>query len=138
MTGEIAKSITGITLLSVEEYAPIRLKTKPLRKWWWLRTAGTGKDKKRAACVVMWGTIRIYGNDVTDDDVFVRPALVLIENTHELGETFEFKGYTWTVVDSTHALCDTSFCEMPFSRDGSTNKYDESDIKKYLDTWLRK
>ena len=141
---EVKDCIKGITLLSTEEAE--NLLTKEQRKCtyngerccWWLRTPGSGQYC--AAHIYGSGLVSCYGDCVNNDDVYVRPALILstlkpsnLKSIEELvvGEHFEFGGYTFTVISGKYALCDEVIAEMAFREDyeaKDANVYEKSDV----------
>ena len=72
----------------------------------------------------------------------VRPVLTLenIDSTSfEIGDTFEFRGYIFTIISKEYALCDEGITTMAYrSEEGveNANDYESSDIKAYLEKWF--
>jgi len=77
-----------------------------------------------------------HGDRVNRSSNAVRPVLV--------GKNFEnhfyYGGCSWTKISNSLALADTIFCKMPFQINDKiphANDYNHSNIKKYLDNWLK-
>lgn len=130
--------VKGITLLSAEEYKEYRHKIKPVNDWWWLRSRGSCNY---FATFVLGKTGDVYENGRVDLTFGVRPALIVeCDGGEWIGETFEFGGKTWTLISGNLALADKLFCTRSFRKDWTApdaNIYDSSDVKEYLDFWLR-
>lgn len=127
--------IDGITLLSVDEYEKVRDYIKPIDSHWWLRSPG----------ISCYFVVIVLNNCDIDDiglgvdfESSIRPVLKLKSSDFQIGDSFQFGGYTWAVISNDYALCDTTFCKMSFKKDWraqGANDYEKSDIKKFLDKW---
>ena len=148
--------IIGITLLSEEELNAegyhLDLENKMCCRYdyapctWWLRTPGHWADETEAPSSEM--TVDMFGFPCyegisVDLSIGVRPVLILDYNIPSpvgLWETFEFGGYTFTVITEALALCDEAIELMPFRKNSKAKDatdYEKSDVKKYLDKWFR-
>ena len=78
----------------------------------------------------------VYGCDV-GDDYAVRPVLVVKSHNFQIDDEVEFGKKLWTYIGGNYLLCNTAFCEMAFKKDRDSLDYESSDIKKYLDNWLK-
>ena len=130
-TETINLTITGITLLSIEEYEACKDHIPPLKVWWWLRSPGYGSYD--AAGVIGGGSVYYGGGRVNSDGVCVRPALQIsnLESSHlKIGDEFEFGGKEWTVISDSLAICNKCIGERPFRKDWlapDANSYEASD-----------
>lgn len=130
--------ITGITLLSKEEYEACEEHIAPRNFWWWLRSPSSSSDDI-AACVYDEGYVdSIY---VYSSRVGVSPALQIcnLESSNlKIGDRFKLKGQTWTVVSEGYALCDDNIgyhCFRENWRASDANVYEKSDVKKFVEEW---
>lgn len=136
---EFGIKITGITLLSKEEYEENR-DIIPAVNWWWLRSPGSIQDD--AAYVCCYGSL--YNYNVNYGSGCVRPALyVWNPQSSDLnrGDKFELAGYSWTMLSNDLALCNETVGQTCFRRDWraeDANVYDKSDIKQWLHDWAEK
>jgi hypothetical protein len=129
-------SVTGITLLSMEEYKEYRYNIKPIDRWWWLRSPGFMRN--HAAGVYRDGSVDGFGTYVNYPFAAVRPALIL-KGSSTIRQSFNFGGKAWTVISRALALADEPFCTMAFRKEwegSDANDYEKSDIKPYLDAWF--
>lgn len=137
ITGSL--KVTGITLLSVEEYEEAKTHIIPIKGWWWLRSPG---NHSCLAALVNRGRVSTFGNRVNSTLGVVRPAL-LIQNLNSFklkhgDRILDYAEHDWTVISDTMALCDDGIgthcfhgdCEAP-----DANDYEQSDVKKSLETW---
>ena len=135
-TQEFDIKITGITLLSKEEYEENR-DIIPAVNWWWLRSPGG--NQSLAALVRSGGSLN--SSRVHYDYGYVRPALYVWNpqsSNLKRGDNFELAGYTWTMLSNDLALCDETVGQTCFRRDWraeDANVYDKSDIKQWLHDW---
>ena len=138
-TDDVDLDITGATLLSIEEAEKLPLEMGKYDTWWWLRSPGTDSN---AAYVYYDGTPRRNGDYVENSDNTVRPALQ-IENLKssnlQIGDTFDFGGKAFKIISNNLAFCLTDIGEYCFREDyraEDSNKYEKSDVKKYVDDWF--
>lgn len=129
--------ITGITLLSKEEYNEYRNHIPPRNFWWWLRSPYTGSGGS-AGCVDDDGDV--YDYTVDDTYVGVSPALICNFESANLiiGDEFKLKGHTWTVISDKYALCNGNIGFRCFREDwkaDDANVYETSDVKKFIEKW---
>lgn len=138
-TEEIDVKVTGITLLSKEEYEANK-DIIPQSKWWWLRSPGYAR--RDAANVDYDGSLNFYY--VINVSGCVRPALYIWDpqsSNLKRGDKFDLAGYTWTVLSDDLALCDDIVGSTCFREDwlaDDANDYDKSDIKQWLHDWAEK
>lgn len=128
--------ITGATLLTVDEAKSLlTINDRACESWWWLRSPGN--NQLYAAYVRDDGSVYAYGLRVDSDGVGVRPALK-IENLAlpnlKIGDTFCFCGERFKLISARLALCETIIGLSIF--DKSSNDYDRSEIKAYVDQWF--
>lgn len=132
--------MNGAILLSKDEARTFLSKAnnKNYKKSWWLRSAGFGKG----ACDVYNGSINKLGINVTEEDVYVRPALQInIKNTQwKIGDNFVFAGKQFTIISPCLAwMIDDDIGAYPFKKEStsdSCNIYASSDVKLYVDKWF--
>jgi len=139
------KDVEGITLLSTEE-------AEKLPRWllangngWWLRSPGYVRNG--AACVFTDGTVFRLGFDVHYDDICVRPVIkvnlkpylpLIVKGRIQplvIGETVRvfFKQAQYIGNDMV-LLCES----IAFHRfDEKSNDYENSEIKEFLENWLK-
>jgi len=70
----------------------------------------------------------------------VRPALILNPKSSNLndGDVIKAFDHRWYFQDNLALLMDEPLIKMPFNADESKgNDYETSDIKKWLDNWLK-
>ena len=131
--------VTGITLLSIDEYEKMRNVIPHMHDFWWLRSPGN--DSGHAAEVSNDGTVNEDGSNVNYSLNCVRPALILDPkfSNLEIGDKFKLKNYVWIVISERYAICDTAIGCHCFREDWTAddaNDYEKSDVKKYLERWL--
>ena len=139
---DITPYITGATLLSVEEAKNLNKEILKADKNWWLRSPGDSGIC--AACVFGEDGCVIAHGLIVVSTLGVRPALEIsnLESSgYKIGESVYFGGYSFTIISDTYALCDDmigecAFCKYPKAKD--VNKYETSDIKRYVETWFEK
>lgn len=130
--------IVSAKLLSTDEAEVLPLRLKKYNNWWWLRSHSIGFINY-AALVYGAGSVSRYGNLVHDSDGTVRPVLKIknLEYSNlEIGDVFEFGGKEFEIVSENFAFCTTDIGKHRF--DGSSNVYEKSEIKKYVDDWFKK
>ena len=119
-------------LLSLEEFEMYRDNIPELNTMWWLRTSAG----KHAAVCIATDNVDVHHADI---ECAIRPALQLSGLSDcKIGDNFEFKGHTWTVISDDCALCDEAIGRHPFRRDwraADSNAYEVSDVKKYIEDW---
>ena len=131
------QDIIEVSLLTKEEAQHIRKSFLSLKKHtWWLSTKGP--DSNTVNYVYDDGTIE-YG------DVHyrrgIRPVLRLKENLDEpcnVGDSFEFAGHWFTLVNGNLALCDDCIGYETFRKEVDVidaNDFTKSDVKKYIEDW---
>lgn len=129
----------GLTLLSVEEYKQYVENIPTVNFWWWLRSPGYYGGY--ASRVDYDGSLN--SNFVDFASGSVRPTLIINPklSCFQIGDKFKFFNHSWTVISDNYALCDEAFCKMQFRKNlkaENANIYNESDVKKYLDSeWIK-
>jgi len=138
-TKEEDLEITGVTLLSKEEYWNYREWIPVAHACWWLRSPGS--SQYYAANVDADGSL----NDihVTIDDASVRPVLTIrnLKSAYlHIGDEFILAGYTWTVIGEGLAIMNDTLENVVFRSDWDApdaNDYEASDVKKWLNNWAK-
>lgn len=130
--------ITGITLLSIEEYTKALRNIPRLYGQWWLRSPGAADNT--AAFVYPAGNVSCYGAYV-GKTFGVRPALLFDPERLNLtiGTKVRIGGVAWTHIAENILLCDNILRMMPFCKEPSSltaNYYETSDVRKFLEEWL--
>ena len=135
--------IKGITLLSVAEAEALPQSVRAYSDWWWLRSPGG--SSRSATCVGCYGSVFSYGYYVDSRYGAVRPALLL--NLKSLnfksiknGDIIEVFNKEWYYQDGLALLMDKPLTAMAFRKNWKAegaNDYEKSDVKKYLDNWLK-
>ena len=131
---EIEVSIKGITLLSTEEAENLPDHLRHYSHWWWLRSPCD--YAYRAASVDFGGCIDDFGDSVYDNFNAVRPALIYQSKKLKIGDNIVFGGKEWEVIDERYAFCTSDIGKHNF--DEVNNNYKTSEIKKYIEDWLKK
>lgn len=144
---ETAIDFVGATLLSEEEAERVDWAFKEYPMEWWLRTPST--------CVNCFtycdrdGDTRTAG-DPSDSVKAVRPALIFKPNSQiKKGDEFEVSGYRFVVIGnylpggkkSDLMLAFMSNMDIgyyKFDKSYICDKYERSEIKKYVDSWFSK
>jgi hypothetical protein len=88
-------SITGATLLSIEEAWNLPNRLMAYKNWWWLRSHGYFQYCIAGVCCN--GAIDAVGNDVDFDEASIRPTLKiknLSSSNFGIGGVFSFGGKT--------------------------------------------
>lgn len=133
------------TLLTKEE-AETLLTEKERRYgcWWWLRSPGHGNDN--AAGVDYDGSVSFLGRQANLYYGCVRPALIIDKSNSDnfnIGDTFEIEKYEFKIINENLAwlykqdLGCHLFNEKLSDNYKSTNVYEDSDIKRYIDEWYK-
>lgn len=125
--------ITGITLMPIEEYAVYTENIPIISEWWWLRSPGWYPDY--AAYVDYDGSIDCAGDSVTIEYNAVRPVLLGSFKDYKDIVEFEFADHSWIVLSKNMAICKDYINRRRF--DGKTNNYASSEVKEFLEKWLR-
>ena len=143
IVGKIDPSdIKEITLLSVEEAKRVPKNILATVEWWWLRDPG--EYPNLAADVIFGGSIKSGGIDVERSYIAVRPALRIKNiNSYKLkiGDIVECFGRTWYYVGDDLILSRGRIRKHCFNCDynkPNANKFEGSDIQKYLQDWLKR
>lgn len=135
---DIDVEITGITLLSAEEYKMFRRYIPQINTFWWLRSPGS--DCGFAARVRPDGSVDDFGGIVFF--IYpVRPALLLKAENLLIGDEFIFGGKKWVYLNNGLAIAKELFDDiLPFRENWqaeNANDYEASDVKVFLDEWLK-
>ena len=126
--------ITGITLLSIDEAEMLPTRLREYNGWWWLRSRGD--HSTCAATVINDGSVIDYGGYIYCDGIAVRPALTVKSSNLEIGDIICLGGKEWEVINDKYAFCTTNIGFHGF--DGNSNDYDKSEIKQFVESWLKK
>ena len=138
--------IKEISLLTGEEYGENHDLIDKGSELWWLKTPYHSKSGKD---VVMIVSPRVsYPEGMAEFPSFclgVRPTLK-ISNLESFGckkgDKVDIFGLQWTVLSGDTVLCDKIIGKVPFSkmkkdREEATNDFKTSDIRDFLNGWLR-
>lgn len=140
ITLENGITVTGATLLTVEEAEQLPKSILNINHPWWLRSPGS--DTNNAAYVDFFGDVYDYGACVDYDDCGVRPALnINLESSNlSIGDKFTFGDKEFDVVFKDKALCTDIIGECTFRGNWKAfdaNDYEASDVKKFVDAWYK-
>ena len=133
-------TITGATLLSVEEAEKLPDHLRKYNGWWRLRSPGNYQDC--AATVTYGGSVDCIGDIVDFDRACVRPALKISNRESsglKVGDRFYFSNVEFEVISSDLAFCVTDIGYCAFRENwkaADANIYEASDIKKFVDDWF--
>lgn len=130
--------VGGVTLLSGRKAGMFPSYVRAYSTWWWLRSPGYSSNF--AAFVFSDGDVFGNGEDVSFSNGAVRPALLLNIQSSNLnnGDTIKVFDHNWYFQDNLALLMDEPLTKMPFNADVSKgNDYETSDIKEWLDNWLK-
>ena len=120
-------------LLSAEEVEKLPKLILRHGDWWWLRSPGYGSSN--AIGVHRDGSTGDGGYYVNIANLTVRPALRLTNlNDYKVGDDFKFGGKWFRVINERTALCLDDVGKHRF--DSSSNNYETSEIKQYIDDWF--
>lgn len=141
ITLENGITVTGATLLTVEEAKRLPKSILKIDYPWWLRSPGNYANL--AAYVYSYGSVSYYGYDVDDYVSGVRPALnIHLESPIPLvGSRFVFGDKGFEIISESQALCTGIVDECVFRKDRTAddaNDYEASDVKKFVDAWYKK
>jgi len=129
--------VKNVTLLSIKGVILFPRQVRTYGGWWWLRSPGVSQTQ--ASGVNAFGTIDPFGDDVDDDSVCVRPALIIdpIPSYLKSGDIIKIFGKEWVFYNGGALLMDGTLIKMSFNKTPQKgNDYETSDIKKYLDHWF--
>lgn len=136
------KYIKNITLLSRDEAEKLPQDIRKFSTWWWLRSVGV--DFNSAAYVFDTGIVNYLGYDVNNTDPGVRPALIcdnLESLDFKIGDYVTALGKIWQYIGNDMILLSGEpLTRMAFRKESDApdaNVYEKSDVKKYLDNWLK-
>lgn len=130
-------NIEGITLLSIGNIAKLPTWLLANGTIWWLQTPGyLPHDVAFVNCA---GSYDASGACVNDNNVCVRPAIKIDVRPYlplVIGETVLVLGREAQFVGNGMVL----FCEPIDHRkfDNETNNFNKSELKEYLEGWLKK
>lgn len=128
-------NIEKADLLTFDEAKKLPKSLLRCGKWWWLKTPG--RRDGYTTTVLDDGSVDGTGLDVDAVGVIVRPVLRLTNlNDYSVGKDFKFGGYWFRIVDECMALCLDNLGFHSF--DESSNNYEESLIKSFIDRWFKK
>ena len=136
-TTTISLNVTGITLLSVEEYYTNKAVIPVVDGSWWLRLTGGYVDF--SAYAYERTQVEEDGRQAGENELGVRPVLVVSGDSLAAGDKIIFRDMTWTKVCTGVILCDEIIDYMMFREDLTAmdaNIYEASDVKDYLEEWL--
>ena len=131
--GYSLNEIEEITLLSSKEWERVsKITTVPkfMGCWWWLRSPGYGTHN--AAYAYDDGDVDYYGFDANGSGGCVRPAFKIQNLKLKIGSKLFVQNTLCTVINSFLVLSDTLICQHRF--DANSNDYEESEIKRFLNS----
>lgn len=132
--------IIGAKLLSIEEAKELPIQLRKYEDWWWLITPSCFYHY--VAIIEEDGSIDEEGIYVEAGSVVVRPALqiqnIRVSNL-QIGDAFIFGDKKFEVISENLAFCVEDIGNCCFREDGrakDANKYEKSDVKKFVDDWF--
>lgn len=135
---EMECKVLGATILTEDEYKQYRHLIPLTKDWWWLRSPRGGSNG--LAIATSYGTVSYATYSYTLG--YVRPALRLkISNYKSFvqGDKIELKNISYTVLDIIDGvvlvLSDEIIARRQF--DGTSNQWETSELKAYLEDWAR-
>lgn len=137
---ETVPEIKGITFLTIEEYEDYMNHIPKIEKDWWLRSPGfIGYN---TAYVDRDGDVN-YNGFIVYISTDVRPVLIINRSSSNLQieDAFNFGEHTWTVISDEFAICNDTLGERCYREDWKAkgaNDYEKSDVKKFVDDWLKR
>lgn len=136
--------IKGIRLLTLTEYNILKdLIPEGNAKCWMLDTPSRDENGNAVEDFI---TQVLPNGKVTAAPVRgkeeVRPVLIMddIEKAGgKIGESLIFANFEWTIISNTMAICNDFIAVRQFNHNlgPKSNQYQHSDVKKYLDEWLK-
>ena len=136
------ESIKGITLLSIDEAENLSDYILRFPDWWWLKSPGD--DGSCVKGIRPNGEIGFFARPVNFNLNAVRPILLcsnLKPLNLKIGDYVSAFDKTWQYIGNDMILLfGEPLTEMAFRKDYKAQDatvYEKSDIKKYLDNWLR-
>ena len=130
-------NITGVALLSKEEYEECMNIIPALDKSWWLRTPVENSFSDNTCAEHNY-----VGKRPVHFGIGIRPALMYDEKVHEIevGDTVSIADYTWTVISGHKMLCNELVGYCPYRSDWmmeDANAYENSDALNYIINWWK-
>lgn len=126
-------NIKEITLLTTTEYRTYKHLIPVVKKNWFLR------DTKRHGAIVSWFDAAVHVAPIEHELYYVRPALRVQDIEAAPGDSIEIFAYNWTVLrnENNEALV---LCEdvVTYRKYGNYDKWEGSNIYKWLNAWLKK
>ncbi|MCR5742486.1 MAG: hypothetical protein K6F92_01990 [Lachnospiraceae bacterium] len=129
--------ITGIRLLTEEEFKECLSIIPVFGSCWWLNSRG--EDGKRVRCGMSVPAV-CDGCQADYTYTMVRPVITFTQSDMVRGDRLEIFGYNWTAISGEAALCDCGIARHIFNADvtaQNANCYEGSDIQKFMEDWLR-
>ena len=138
---QINIDIKDIALLSIEEYEKCKDIIPKIKEYWWLRTPSYNSTG-HVGYIDPNGNMNYKGGFSVFDQIGVRPILITNKNfsKNNLGNKIYFINYKWTIINSNILLWDDIIAQTYFHSDwlaNDANDYETSDIKKWLENWLK-
>ena len=124
-----------LRLLTIEEAKNLSIEFLTYENWWWLQSPG--HDPSHAARIDYGGLVHSNGIYVDYTSGAVRPALVCenVDDYLQVGEEYYIDVFKWLYVGEDKFLYnDDSICHC---FDTKSNNYENSSIKRFLDSWKR-
>lgn len=134
-----SKEVEKITLLSAEEAEKVSEENLVYNYWWWLRSPGYYPNTT-AGIYEFDDLVDYHSGYIRYEDGAVRPALIINQKT-KLYENIKVFDKYWTYIGNNLYLLasfEKPLTTMAFNSDESKgNDYETSDVKKFLDNWLK-
>lgn len=140
--------IGDISLLTEEQHERYRsvLDSFTVNTRWWINTPAETEDVR--VKYVSADNFVIHSGRPCTESLGVRPVISLVDPIKlfhlseepvkrvEPGDLICIKDTTWAVLNDDLAISEDIIGRVPFSKDMSSIKYEDSDIRKYLSDWF--
>ena len=125
--------IKGISLLSEKEFRKhTDILTNQVNSWW-VKPENNWKDTEFMPAMSSDG--HTYDYPVTNL-LGVVPVLFCDLSECNRGSKVKFADHIWTVISNNMMVCDEAICRHVYSEEDDEAGFDNSSVKRYLDTWL--
>ena len=140
MKFEIGYEDDKIFLMSIDEYKFYKNRIPTLKTYWWLRSPGS--DQYNAALVNFDGFVLYDGLYVYGVDNCIRPVIKLLRDSEyssvDIGSKITFHNHRFIIIDFDddyiYAISISGLWYAHYDKD--SNDYEDSYIRKWLNTWF--
>lgn len=142
---ELKVKVTGVTVISLEEWNAYQDKIPVFRDWFWTRTPkgihGYFEDHiefVEPLIYVVKDDKTIISCDACGDDIFFRPVLLLDSHNLKYGDKLVYNNMSYTVITPEWAICDWSNIELVWSEEDNLEdavNWNKSDLRQFCDKY---